>query len=695
MGAELDSTMPEGTRAGTDATRGGSVHRRPLAYRPYLDGLRAVAVYLVVAFHAGLGLVSGGFVGVDIFFVLSGFLVTRILVGDLASAGRIQWRHFYSRRVRRILPAAVVALVVTAVVYAVVASPSDMLGVLGGFRAALFYVANWYFIHQTTNYFAANVNSSPVLHFWSLAVEEQFYLLWPVTLGGLYVATRRAGRRRWWVLRGIVLAAALASAVAAVHIGATNLERAYYGTDTRAYQLLAGALIALTPQLWRLGKSISRYAQGIALLTLASLLFLASSGLSVSPITRGVLVATLAGALIIALENARGGFVKRMLSAGPFSYLGRISYGTYLWHWPVIVVLAYGRDLSPAELFLITVPTATVLAAISFHALERPLRTSRTLERFRTPVIAIGFSTSILVGVLVIPAILDTGGGALSVGAESSFASNLHLLDWRAAKNDIAKLPTCLDAPVQQCTVVRGTKERVLLIGDSYAQMWLPAFESIAKAESLTLSVAVLDACPWQRGLFYIGSGSFYSNCKRHQDDWYNRVVPAFNPDIVILAQSGQGNSRFPVPLTFPDGRKLGFGAPGYNEALIHASAATLATLREPHRKVVVLEPTPSSFPFDPLSCLSRGGSPSGCAYKVDADLTAIELYYRQASHPPNLLSVDLDRLVCPRLPICDAIVHDVIVRRDANGHLTATFAHSVSTTIDAILHTRGILGSP
>jgi peptidoglycan/LPS O-acetylase OafA/YrhL len=156
-----------------------------------------VAVYLVVAFHAGLGLVSGGFIGVDIFFVLSGFLVTQILLGDLVSAGRIQWRHFYSRRVRRILPAAVVALVVTAVVYAVVASPSDMVGVLGGFRAALFYVANWYFIHQTTNYFAANVNSSPVLHFWSLAVEEQFYLLWPVMLGGLYVATRRAGRRRW------------------------------------------------------------------------------------------------------------------------------------------------------------------------------------------------------------------------------------------------------------------------------------------------------------------------------------------------------------------------------------------------------------------------------------------------------------------------------------------------------------------
>ena len=386
-----------------------------------------------------------------------------------------------------------------------------------------------------------------------------------------------------------------------------------------------------------------------------------------------------------------------MLSTGPFSYLGRISYGAYLWHSPIIVLLVYGRDLEPR-------PSCSssryrrrpCSPRSSYHALERPLRTSLTLERFRTPVIAIGFSTSILIGALVIPAILDTGGGSLSsVGAETSLASKFHLLDWRAAKNDIAKLPNCPDAPVQQCTVVRGTKERVLLIGDSYAQMWLPAFESIAKAQSWTLSVAVLDACPWQRGLFYVGTGSLYRDCKRHQDDWYNRVVPALNPDIVILAESGQGNSRFPLPLTFPDGRKLGFGAPGYNEELIHASAATLATLREPQRKVVILEPTPSTFPFDPLSCLSEGGSPSGCAHKVDANPTALELHYRQASHQPNVWSVDLDRLVCPRLPICDAIVHDVIVRRERERPPDRDLRPLGLCSNRHDLHTRGIVGSP
>jgi peptidoglycan/LPS O-acetylase OafA/YrhL len=205
-----------------------------LRYRPHFDGLRAVAVYLVVAFHAGLGLLSGGFIGVDVFFVLSGFLVTQILMRDLASMGTVRWRSFYARRVRRILPAALVTLLVTAFAYAIIASPVEMFDALGGFRAAFFYVANWYFVHQSTNYFAAPVNSSPVLQFWSLAVEEQFYLLWPLLLGGLFVLTSAARGGRWWIMRGAVVAAGVASALAALHIGATNLERAYYGTDTRA-----------------------------------------------------------------------------------------------------------------------------------------------------------------------------------------------------------------------------------------------------------------------------------------------------------------------------------------------------------------------------------------------------------------------------------------------------------------------------
>ncbi|MFM7225674.1 MAG: acyltransferase family protein, partial [Actinomycetota bacterium] len=190
-------------------------------YRRHLDGLRTVAVVLVIAFHSGIDRLSGGFIGVDVFFVLSGFLVTGILVRDLGSGRGVQWRRFYSRRVRRILPASVLTLVVTAVVYAAVASPLQQEDAFGGFRSAFLYIANWHFIQQSTDYFAADVDRNPVLHFWSLAVEEQFYLVWPFLFVGLCLATERIGRERWWMRRGVVLLAAVASAAAAVVIGDT------------------------------------------------------------------------------------------------------------------------------------------------------------------------------------------------------------------------------------------------------------------------------------------------------------------------------------------------------------------------------------------------------------------------------------------------------------------------------------------
>ena len=191
-------------------------HARALTYRPHLDGLRTLAVYLVIAFHAGLGVFSGGFIGVDIFFVLSGFLVTGILLRGLKSAGRVQWRRFYSQRVRRILPAAIVTLLITAVVYAAIASPAEILDAYNGFRSAFLYVTNWYFIRQSTDYFAADVNTNPVLHFWSLAVEEQFYMVWPLLIGLLFVVTRRAHRWQWWIMRITVVALGLASVSAAL-----------------------------------------------------------------------------------------------------------------------------------------------------------------------------------------------------------------------------------------------------------------------------------------------------------------------------------------------------------------------------------------------------------------------------------------------------------------------------------------------
>jgi peptidoglycan/LPS O-acetylase OafA/YrhL len=676
----------------TEARDSSARRDRPLRYRPYLDGLRAVAVYLVVAFHARLGLLSGGFIGVDVFFVLSGFLVTRILMGDLASIGRIRARTFYSRRVRRILPASVTTLVVTALVYSIVATPAELLDALGGFRAAFFYVANWFFMRQSTDYFAANVNSSPVLHFWSLAIEEQFYLLWPLVLGGLYVVSGRAGRRRWWVVRVVVVVAAAASAIAALHVGSTNLNRAYYGTDTRAYELFAGALLALTPQLLHLGTRSRRFARWIAAVALGGLLVLATSAFDMSPITRGVLVAGLAPMLIIALENARRGLAKRMLSSQPFAYLGRISYGTYLWHWPVVVIVAHDHHPSPIQMFVISATTATVLAAVSFHLIEHPIRASHALDRFKVPIIAIGFATSILIG-LAVPTIFDASGGAAARPRRAGTSAE-QLVDWRIAKLDRAQIKTdCLDAPISKCTLWHGSKQRVLIIGDSHAIMLLPTFLRIAQEDALTLSIATQPGCPWQQGVSI--SSFVLTDCARRQTDWYHRLIPALHPDVVILATKGYDDPSFPLSLRLPDGRTMRFGSPEFEQGLIEASAASLRELRAPGRKIVLVEPTPVSWPFDPISCLSKGRAATSCEFRASPGPTPLERFYRDAAARSDVWSIDLDHLVCPRLPTCDAIVNDIIVRRDANSHLTATFARSIAPALEQILVAQGVLAAP
>jgi len=344
-----------------DAGGSGESH-----YRPQLDGMRAVAVYLVVAFHAGISAFSGGFIGVDVFFVLSGYLVTQLLLRDFRAAGRIDFRRFYSRRFRRLLPAAFVTLVVTAAVYTAVAAPADVHDAIGGFRSAFLYVANWHFISQSNDYFAANVNTNPVVHFWSLAVEEQFYLCWPLLLSAAYVVSRRAGARQWKVLRLIIAAGFVASLVAALHLSTVNLSRAYYGTDTRAYELLAGALLAITPWVMRIARRRRRLVQALAPIALAVLVGVATSTIHLGAIQRGIAATIATCAIIVALEVSKGGVLQRALSTPSAVYLGRVSYGTYLWHWPVIVIATQRFHPNAVSLFALTCLVGTGLASLSF-----------------------------------------------------------------------------------------------------------------------------------------------------------------------------------------------------------------------------------------------------------------------------------------------------------------------------------------
>ncbi|HEU4671370.1 MAG TPA: acyltransferase family protein [Candidatus Limnocylindrales bacterium] len=345
-----------------------------------LDGLRAIAVAAVVVYHLGLGAAPGGFFGVEVFFVISGFLITGLLLAEWRATGSISLPRFWARRARRLLPALFALLLGTRAV-AAIAYPGELARLRTDALAAFGYVTNWYLVVAQQPYFETVGRPSPLLHLWSLAIEEQFYLVWPVVLG---VVLLFAGRRGALLLAvtGIVASAA---ATVALYVPDTDPSRVYYGTDTRAAGLLAGALLALVVLPGRSGvtsrPSVRRrlLADFAAIAGLAAIVaafaFLDETDARLFP--AGMLAidaATLV--LIAAVAGPTGGLVAAVLETQPFRWLGTRSYAVYLWHWPIFVFTRPGLDLpvdGPAGIALRLLATAA-LAEASYRLVERPIR---------------------------------------------------------------------------------------------------------------------------------------------------------------------------------------------------------------------------------------------------------------------------------------------------------------------------------
>ena len=670
-------------------------------YRPYLDGLRAVAVYLVVLFHAGSDRFSGGFIGVDVFFVLSGFLVTTLLLRDLRAGGRVRFGRFYSRRFRRLLPAAFATLIITALVFAAIASPIEVLDAAGGFKAAFLYVTNWYFIAQAASYFGADVSSNPVLHFWSLAVEEQFYLLWPLLLGGLYVAARRFGSRQWPIMRVAVAAGATASLVWAWSLKSTNPNRAYYGTDARAYQLLAGALLALTPAVIAALARSPRAARWVGAAALAGIVVTATTWPSLDPIQRGTLITVITVAVIAAMEAAPTGPAARLLSHEPLVYLGKISYGTYLWHWPVILVLTRTFHPSTTATIALTVLIATGLASLSYQILEQPIRLSTLLDRHRHLVIATGLATSLIAAVVIIPAITNPTTSTAAATQKPRHhrlhpRPHQHRLDRHQQRT--ARHPELLRQtsrrlhprarhrpthPPHRRQPRRHARPRLHRNRPTTTTSPSPSpTKAAAPGNATSTPCRTTSRCAITP-----------AQCKQVKDDLYDRVIPALNPDIIVTMnvgyeQPGQligylGPDQQPLPADSPDVRALARARPPPTRSTGSQAGA---------RKVVLIEPIPISADIDPLSCLSQAKVVEECRYVANTQPTGLETFYRKLDKDsPDIWSLDLDHAVCPFLPICDPIVNNQVVKVDKN-HLTKDFAATLAPTIETFLTQNGII---
>jgi peptidoglycan/LPS O-acetylase OafA/YrhL len=357
-----------------------------------LDGLRLLAVAAVMAFHFGLPHADGGFLGVDVFFVLSGYLITSLLLRQL-DRGHIEVFDFWTRRMRRLIPALLVVIAALLAWGALVAPAVSRDALRGDITATLFYVANWHFI-STSTYFANDGVASPLQHMWSLAVEEQFYLVWPLLLGFTALVLRQS-RRRVIAVGLIAGAGIVVSAIRLFTLWASaGQNRAYLGTDSRMFEPLVGALLAvlLTSESvrarvtrshrWLLAAGGTGLVWGLATLG-------APAGAARAYADGGALVVAASTAAVIAAVATRDSTVTRALALPAIAYLGRLSYGMYLWHWPLQVwTERYGWwDLTglgmPLRAFVLTVLTVA-LAALSYHLVEAPIRYG-TVARFLVP----------------------------------------------------------------------------------------------------------------------------------------------------------------------------------------------------------------------------------------------------------------------------------------------------------------------
>ena len=462
-----------------------------MLYLPALDGVRALAVAAVLLYHAGLARAGGGFLGVDVFFVLSGFLITSLLLGEHISTGRVRLGRFWSRRARRLLPALFVMLAAVAAYAAFLAPP----GTLGALRraalATLAYGANWNQIAGGQGYFAQLAAPSPLLHTWSLAIEEQFYVVWPLVVVGLLSLGRRRGQAdspSHRTLRPLLAfcaagTAASAAAMALLFHGGAGINRVYYGTDTRAQDLLLGAALAVAlrmrrdpwaPAATRAGRAAAAAAggAGLAVVGWAVVAATGSSSWLYQGGCAGVAAAT--GAVLAAVLVAPRGGLARLFSLPTVSYVGRISYGLYLWHWPVFLVADHARTgLSGTSLLGVRVGASLVVAAASYHLLEVPIRRG-ALPRWRAwigaPAAAAGVAGALVLGT-VAPA-----GATLASSALMAAASTPPPVG--PTTSGVGRVDTGTDSLLPAAPAGGGGPVRFLLVGDSSATAMALGFDA-------------------------------------------------------------------------------------------------------------------------------------------------------------------------------------------------------------------------
>lgn len=686
----------------TEAPRG-----TPARYLANVQALRAVAVMLVVTYHLWPTRLQGGYIGVDVFFVISGFLMTQhiLRLRESSESPRALLREFYVRRVRRILPASLVVLLATAL--ATLLLPQTMWRTyFSSTLAGALYVQNWWQVADATDYLAAAHNASPALHFWSLSVEEQFYVVWPLLL--LAATSAWAYRHLRSPVLVVIGATVAVSLVYSIWVTTAFPTQAYFDTGARLWQLAAGGVVSIVTDGVRSPRGAAVLAwTGMATIGASAVLYTGETPFpgwhALLPVAGTVLV-------ILAGNESRAFGLQRLFRTRPVRFLGNVSYSIYLWHWPLIVLLPLllGLGHSPdLRLKLVVVILTLVLAHLTKRWVEDPLRRSSGLSGTRTgprPV-ARGADRSIRVVVVLTVLVVAVAGTATGWAVRSVEQAD------EAFDRFLAAPPTCFGAmahdPVDgsRCPDLRDTGEfvpqplaasagfrvecqqlatrsavlncrfgaqepgamRIALVGDSHATQWIPALEEPAARNRWSVTTYLRESCRWARtsddAICAEWNTAVTGMLRERAYDW-----------VLVSSRSLRSDREDPAAL----------------EDVADAQRAVWREITVRGSEIAVLRdvPQPGNTPVGNIpDCLQAGDDPAECAFgrglAEEGDST------RHAAVREGLPIVDLNDLFCPGAT-CPAVVGNVMVYMDDN-HMSVPYALSLAAPLERELREAGL----
>jgi peptidoglycan/LPS O-acetylase OafA/YrhL len=679
-------------------------------FRPDIQGLRAIAVGLVVIYHLYPSALPGGFAGVDVFFVISGYLITGHLWRTCRNGGRVSLVDFWGRRARRLMPASALVLAATWGLSYLVLPSSQLAGTAVQIRASALYFQNWQLAGDAVNYLDSSNAASPVQHFWSLSVEEQFYLIWPLLFIMALLATRfrhrhgtdgqRATTPRQSPSTLHVAAVALTAGLVAASLAysiydtSVNPAAAYFVTTTRMWELGAGGLLALLPA--TATKRVAR--QGW--LGWAGLALIASSQFMLNgrtPFPGWIAVLPVAGALaLIAGGSAEGrGGPWRLTSAPPMTFLGGISYSLYLWHFPLIVAWTTWSGHSAglvAGLLLIAISIA--LSWLTKVTVEDKVRLATFIARHKWRSVATAVAAVVPVALVsaflaVQPAPWDgqlgpgyPGAAALSSRASVPVKAVLPPVD-QARDNmpDYWKTDQCLaDAHAMTphpCTFgdTSDPTRTVVLVGDSVAGNWWAPLEKIATQEHWKLITELHASCPWTAAQLYdpVNQGA-YPSCQQWGATLLTDLIK-MHPDVVITSSLANDPT-----LADPAAGSAARAEVGAGEATYWAQ------LQARGIPVIAIRETPDLIHINATSCVAQYGaaSPHCQVPRSDADPADTPTSYAARILKGTVPVIDLNSLICTPAE-CPSVVGNVLVYFDTR-HMTQAYSQTLAPFLQARL---------